>query len=167
MRRIVRRGIASLQVIVEAFKSADTVGIANVVRAVFEEYGFTWEPDGYCSDLYDVKGRYIDRNGAFWVARVGDEIVGCAGVTVHDGIGELHRMYLLKAHRGKGIGQQLLDMCAGEAKRRGASAMRIWSDVLLPDAHRLYVRNGFEQRGERICDDPDKSREYGFWKEPL
>lgn len=156
-----------LTVSIEAFEAGDAAAVVRVVRAVFDEYGFTWEPDGYCADIHDVPGHYVDRGSAFWVARVNGDVVGCAGVSVHDGVGELHRMYLLRAHRGQGIGQRLLDVCVDEVKRRGVEAMRIWSDVLLPDAHRLYLKNGFERRGERICDDPDQSREYGFWKEPL
>lgn len=153
--------------VIEAFESRDAAAVVAVVRAVFNEYGFTWEPDGYCADIHDVAGYYPGRGGAFWVARVAGRVVGCAGITVHDGIGELHRMYLLNAYRGRGIGRALLDACIEEVRRRGVTAMQIWSDVKLPDAHRLYLKNGFEQRGERICDDPDQSREYGFWKEPL
>ncbi len=50
---------------------------------------------------------------------------------------------------------------------KGATRMIAWGDVVLKDAHTLYRRNGFVQEGQRICNDPDKSRELGFWKEPL
>lgn len=156
-----------MSVVVRPFQISDGSGVVTVVRSVFDEYGFTWEDDGYCADLHDVRGHYLDRGGAFWVAQDSDRIVGCAGVTSHDGVGELHRMYVLATSRGQGIGQRLLDVCIDEIKGRGLAAMRIWSDVLLPDAHRLYMKNGFESRGERICNDPDQSREQGFWKEPL
>ncbi|MCA9255685.1 MAG: GNAT family N-acetyltransferase [Phycisphaerales bacterium] len=158
---------SDVEIIVDAFQAADAEHVVDVVRTVFAEYGFTWETGGYCADIYDIRGRYLDSGGAFFVARAGKAIVGCSGVTMHDGHAELHRMYLLKAFRGRGIGRRLLVACVEEARRAKAPAMRIWSDVLLPDAHRLYLRSGFQRRGERVCDDPDNSREYGFWKEPL
>lgn len=147
-------------------------GVVSVVRSVFDEYGFTWESDGYCRDLYEVESAYLDPGGMFWCAvemdASGDErVIGCAGVSFHDGHAELHRMYLARECRGRGIGRALLETCIGHAKSRSVAAMRAWSDVKLADAHRLYLRCGFARDGERICDDPDKSREYGFWKEPL
>mgnify|MGYP001184552599 CR=1 FL=1 len=144
-------------------------GVVAVVKSVFDEYGFTWEADGYCRDLYDVETAYLAIGGRFWCAVEGkaDRVIGCSGVTIHDGHGELHRMYLLAGERGRGIGRALLETCMEHVRASGVGAMRAWSDVKLPDAHRLYLKAGFVRDGERICDDPDKSREYGFWKEPL
>ena len=94
-------------------------------------------------------------------------VVGCVGVMPHGEECELHRMYLAAELRGRGLGRELLETAIEFARGKGCRAMRAWSDVKLTDAHRLYLRSGFVQSGERICDDPDKSREYGFWKEPL
>ncbi len=33
----------------------DSPAAAAVVRAVYEEFGFAWEPDGYHADLADVE----------------------------------------------------------------------------------------------------------------
>ena len=52
-------------------------------------------------------------------------------------------------------------------RSKGCERMVAWSDVKLTLAHRLYRRSGFVQEGERICDDPDSAREYGFWKSPI
>lgn len=139
----------------------------RVVQAVYEEYGFTWDADGYHRDLYNVESSYLQLGGMFWVLLAGVEVVGCVGVAVHGRDCELHRMYLLRAFRGRGLGRQLLQTALDFARTKGCRRMRAWSDVKLTDAHRLYAKCGFVQEGERICDDPDKSREYGFWKEPL
>ncbi|HWL95186.1 MAG TPA: GNAT family N-acetyltransferase [Phycisphaerae bacterium] len=147
-------------------------GVVYVVKSVFDEYAFTWEADGYCRDLYTVDEAYLRPGGLFWCAVEQDverrtRVIGCAGVSFHDGYSELHRMYLLSECRGRGIGRALLTTCLNGARERGSPAMRAWSDVKLENAHQLYVKTGFVRDGERICDDPDKSREYGFWKEPL
>lgn len=147
-------------------------GVLSTVRAVYDEYGFTWEADGYHRDLYDVEGHYLTPGGMFWAVldgqrTEGDLIVGCVGVLVHGRESELHRMYLLKAYRGRGLGRRLLETCIAYAKQHGCDSMRLWSDVKLVDGHRLYQKFGFVKQGQRICDDPDQSLEDGFLKEPL
>ncbi len=141
-------------------------GIVRVVRAVFDEYGFTWEADGYCRDLYDVRAHYL-RNGRFWTVLNGENVIGCAGVLVEDNRSELHRMYLLSTYRGRGLGRRLLETCIAYARDQSCQSMRAWSDVKLAGAHRLYRKLGFVYDGQRICDDPDQSVENGFLKEPL
>lgn len=162
-------------------------GVIAVVQDVHREYNFSWEAHGYHRDLYEIESTYLTFGGMFWSLLNGDRVVGCAGVTLHDRTrpahdpqgslpiertadlkyAELHRLYLLKETRGKGWGRRLLDLSIDHAKRSGCTRMIAWSDFVLKDAHGLYVRNGFVQEGWRICEDPDQSREHGFWKEPL
>jgi hypothetical protein len=40
--------------------------------------------------------------------------------------------------------------------------MELWSDKRFGPAHRLYGQFGAEVVGDRICDDPDKSPEWGL-----
>jgi putative acetyltransferase len=152
--------------VVVPYQVEHAAGVVAVVKTVFDEYGFTWEADGYCGDLYDVTGHYLD-DGMFRVVLDGERVIGCAGVLIAGERSELHRMYLLSSHRGRGLGRKLLEACLAFARERGCIAMRAWSDVKLTDAHKLYLKTGFQLTGQRICDDPDQSLENGFWKEPL
>ena len=149
------------------FRDEYAEGVIRVVKAVFDEYGFTWEADGYCSDLYDPRQYYISPGGMFWVVLDGVDVIGCVAVKLHAEQSELHRMYLLQSYRGRGLGRRLLETCLDYARQHHCASMRAWSDVKLPDAHRLYLKHGFVRDGERICDDPDQSREHGFWKGPM
>lgn len=142
-------------------------GVVAVVRAVHDEYGFSWEADGYHRDLYAIESHYVEPGGMFWVVLDGADVIGCAGVTMHGPECELHRMYLRQTYRGRGLGRRLLDVTMEFGRSRACHRMVAWSDVKLLDAHRLYRKVGFVQQGERICDDPDQAREYGFHKEPL
>ncbi len=142
-------------------------GVIAVVRAVYDEYGFTWEADGYHRDLYEIETSYLQRGGMFWVLLAGDKVIGCVGILPDGAECELHRMYLLPEYRGRGLGRRLLDTTIEYGRSQGCRRMRAWSDVLLTHAHTLYLKCGFVQEGERICDDPDQAREHGFWKEPL
>ena len=163
-------------------------GIVDVIRDVHVEYGFTWEADGYHRDLYRIEEDYLESGGAFWALVDGGKVVGCTGVTLHDrlrpahdpqGLGpierepklkycELHRLYLLSSSRGKGLGRRMLDASMEFGRAKGCTRMIAWSDVKLPHAHAMYKQAGFVQEpGTRLCNDPDKSLEYGFWKQPL
>lgn len=157
--------VGELQVL--AYEPALAAGIVEVVRRVHDEYGFTWDAGGYHRDLYDIDACYLKDGGMFWALCSGRGVVGCVGVTLHGSVCELHRLYLLREVRRQGWGRRLLHMTEDYGRLNGCRRMICWSDVLLKDAHRLYLHEGFTQEGERICDDPDQSREYGFWKEPL
>ena len=69
-------------------RAADSAAAAAVVRSVYDEYGFTWDEDGYHSDLRDVESAYA----AFFVAERDGRIVGTAGLSEH---GSLERLYVL------------------------------------------------------------------------
>jgi putative acetyltransferase len=164
--------------LIRRFREGDSTAVVDVVRRVFEEYGFAWEPHGYCEDL----GRIGEVYQAFWVVE-NDGIVGCVGFTEHpripgkagistivDGVEraaasdcELHRLYVLPEARGQGLGRKLTQTVLDEARRRGRSALELWSDKKLTHAHALYEALGARKIGERICPgDPDLSPEWGF-----
>jgi putative acetyltransferase len=135
--------------------SADSDAARSVVRAVFDEHGFTWDEHGYHADLHDVEASYV----AFWVAEADGRVVGTAGLTDR---GSLERLYVLPEARGTGTGSALLRTVADEARRRGHARLEIWSDKRFLDAHRLYERHGARVVGERVHDDPDSSHEWGL-----
>ena len=135
--------------------AADSKAAAAVVKAVYEEYAFTWDERGYHADLQDVEAAYA----AFFVAELHGRIVGTAGLSRS---GSLERFYVLPEARGAGVGSGLLRTVAEEARHRGHSQLEIWSDKRFEDAHRLYERHGARVVGERVHDDPDSSHEWGL-----
>ena len=48
--------------------NGDVEGIVRVVKAVYDEYGFTWDAEEYHADLYDPDGFYRNRGDVFLVA---------------------------------------------------------------------------------------------------
>lgn len=141
----------------------DFPAAAAVVRAVYEEFGFAWEPDGYHADLADIEAAF----DAFWVAELDGRVVGCAGIAsraleLPGSDCSLERLYVLREARGHGTGFALLEAALAGARERGRARMEIWSDKLLEDAHRLYVRFGARVVSERIGSDPDESAEWGL-----
>lgn len=162
----------------------DTESIVSIIRAVFDEYGFTWDEAGYNADLYDVEAQYWRTGGAFWVAESieGGEIFGTCGLHCFDRIRpaeepliqvadllripgadcSLERLYVNPERRRIGVGTTLFEHAIACAQDRGKRRMEIWSDKKLEDAHRMYQRFGASMVGERTCNDPDSSQEFGF-----
>ena len=160
----------------------DSVGAAEVVRLVFAEYAFTWEPEGYHADLHDLARHYLDSGHKFWVAE--DEagtIVGTGGLELFPLVqGEpgsltadlpprvagtdcsLARLYVRPDARRQGVGAALFEQTLAEARSLGRRAMEIWSDKAFGDAHRLYERYGAVVAGARISTDPDSAPEWGL-----
>jgi putative acetyltransferase len=161
----------------------DSDSVCEVVKAVYDEYGFTWDPDTYHADLYDLDGFYFDRGDLFWVAELDDKIVGTVALEFFDRIPgtlgtlterpeslprvagtdcSLERLYVHPEARRAGVGTQLVMLVLDEARRRERTNIEMWSDKRFGDAHRLYGRFGAEVVADRICDDPDVSPEWGL-----
>jgi putative acetyltransferase len=162
---------------------ADAPAVVRVVRAVYDEYGFTWDAASYHADLYDLQGYYLDRGHGFWVARdAADAVIGTVALELFDPvpgapgeavlIGEtirlggcdcaLERLYVHPAARRRGAGRALVETVLTEARGRGRRHLEIWSDKRFGEAHRLYHRLGAVPIAERICHDPDQSPEWGL-----
>lgn len=161
----------------------DATGVADCVREVYVEYGFTWDPDGYHADLFDLSRFEHETAGRFWAAEEAGTIIGCGGIgrfavipgevgTLVSYEGELRvagtncevlRMYVRPSARGRGIGSAIMQNILDSAREWGCLGLEIWSDKRFTEAHRLYERFGAVVVGERICDDPDESPEWGMW----
>ncbi|HVL40437.1 MAG TPA: GNAT family N-acetyltransferase [Fimbriimonadaceae bacterium] len=169
--------------VVREAEPSDAPAVVAVVKAVFDEYGFTWDQADYHADLYDLQAHYFERGLPFWVAEDTAGVVGTASLGLfdivpgspgqmveHEGqrrIGgcdcSLERLYVHPIGRRRGIGRALFEAVCAEARLRKRSLMEIWSDKRFQDAHRLYQRYGAEVAGDRICHDPDQSPEWGLY----
>ena len=80
--------------------------------------------------------------------------VGCVGLRdLGEGRGELKRMFVTPAYRGKGVGRLLLAAAAAGARERGYAALLLDTLGRLPHATRLYEQAGF-QRTAAYCENP-------------
>lgn len=160
---------------VRPFQSQDHAAVQVAVKAVYDEFGFTWEPEAYHADLFDIPGHYAH----FWVAELGGKVVGGVGLQPHlltpgkpGGItnrrvnatdAELVRLYLHPAAQKQGLGRALTQAVIDQARALNLQALELWSDKRFTDAHALYLKMGAQIVGERVCDDPDESPEWGLY----
>lgn len=161
----------------------DSPEVVRVIKAVYDEYGFTWDAEEYHADLYDLQGHYIDHGCPFFVAELpSGKLAGTAALELFPTIpGEtgtlttfndririagtdcsMERLYVDPDVRRLGVGRALALELVRSGTENGRSLMEIWSDKRFDKAHSLYKSMGATVVGDRICHDPDQSPEWGL-----
>jgi GNAT superfamily N-acetyltransferase len=79
----------------------------------------------------------------FFVARRNGLAVGCGGVLLADGFGELKRFFVSEAARGFGVGTRLVAAVEEAARLAGISVLRLETGVYSAAALALYRKTGF------------------------
>lgn len=113
------------------------------------------ELDAYQDGLYPPESRYALDLGSllqpkvlFMVAR--DErggALGCGAMVLHEGYGEIKRMYVSPSGRGQGLGRRLLAGLEVEALVTGCERAMLETGPYQPEALALYAAAGYERRG--------------------
>ena len=86
----------------------------------------------------------IDQGVAFFVLRSAGEPVGCGGVKLFGtDYGEIKRMYMRPAFRGRGLARAMLEHLASYSQSHGVSLLRLETGIHQHEAIGLYERAGF------------------------
>ena len=92
----------------------------------------------------------------FFVTRYEGELAGCGGIKMFGSdYGEVKRMFVRPAFRGKGLGKAMLRHLAEYARDQGAAVLRLETGIYEVEAIGLYERYGFKRRapfGEYVED---------------
>jgi DNA-binding MarR family transcriptional regulator len=84
--------------------------------------------------------------GAFLIAYVRGEPVGCGAVKHHPGApSDIKRMWVAESARGLGIGRRLLTELEERAARSGAAAARLDTNDALVEAIAMYRSAGYDE----------------------
>ena len=113
------------------------------------------ELDEHLGALYPAESRHgysvekLLREGvAFFVARYDGALAACGGVQlVGAGYGEVKRMYVRPAFRGRGLAKLILVHLTACARAHGMPALRLETGVHQREAIGLYERMGFAPIG--------------------
>jgi GNAT superfamily N-acetyltransferase len=85
-------------------------------------------------------------DGVFLVARQHDVILGCAGLRLlPEGIGEVKRVFVAPAARGRGLGARLMGQLEQIGRGHGLSALRLDTRHDLVESRRLYAALGYQE----------------------
>lgn len=137
---------------------ADGPADLGEVRALMEEYwaAFDLSPcfQGFAQELAELPGAYAPPAGALLLARVGDAVVGVVALRPmapdgnEDGAGEMKRLYVRPAFRGRGIARELVAAVLSEARARGYRVLRLDTLDRMAAARQLYAQLGFAAGAE-------------------
>ena len=96
------------------------------------------EFDGILSDLRE--------GGELWVAVRGTDPVGFVTVRLAENArAEIPHLYVRKSHRGRGIGQRLVEVAMEWARRRGRKWIRAMAVIENREALEFFTRIGFRR----------------------
>lgn len=109
--------------------------------------------NAYAASLYPAESNHMlpldeleQDSVSFFVARIGDTVLGCASLVRHaDGTAEIKRMFVDEAARGMRLGKHLLEALEKEAVRRGMSIIRLETGIYQPEAIGLYRKAGYQE----------------------
>jgi GNAT superfamily N-acetyltransferase len=107
-------------------------------------YQIDIDPDAMLEQAMEEGGKFAPPDGRLLLALDGDEAAGVVclrrGGT---GIGEIKRMYVRPAFRGRGIGALLVARVCEEARAVGYARLRLDSAPFMQAAHAVYHAVGF------------------------
>lgn len=84
--------------------------------------------------------------GRYMVGRVGAEVAAGGGLrTLRAGLGEIKRMYVVPAWRGRGVARLLLGALESEAVAMGLEHIRLDTGPKQPGARHLYLSSGYAE----------------------
>jgi putative acetyltransferase len=115
--------------------------------------------DAYQDGLYPAESRYAldleslkQPNVRFAVARDDDGVaVGCGAIVIGTEYGELKRMFVAPAYRGRGVAGRILTLLETSARESGCGVFMLETGPYQPEALGFYERSGYVRR-ERFGD---------------
>lgn len=95
-------------------------------------------------DLAMLPHPFVAPGGLLLLAADGDEPLGCGALlALEPGVGEIKRMYVRPAARGRGVGGALLRALLEQGAAMGFSRVRLDTAPELLEARAMYERFGF------------------------
>jgi putative acetyltransferase len=134
----------------------DIRALFDIIRAARAEHALDRGPAPLEPAEADIYERYQARRTLYFVAVIGGEVVGGAGIAPLAGSDpltcELQNMYLKPEARGQGVGALLLDSCLESARRFWY--VRCYAATIsgMIGALKLYSRNGFVELSGAVAD---------------
>lgn len=111
-----------------------------------DDYGIEFDVEAMLrSDLSDGQ-KFHPPDGRFYLVQCDGQIAGVGCLKRFDeGVGEVQRMYVPAAFRGRGVGRAIANRLIEDARSIGYRQLRLESLEFLDAAHSLYRSLGFHE----------------------
>ena len=125
-------------------------GVQELLRE-YTAWVFTLHPDSEQAreleqELAALPGIYAPPTGCLLLAVQDGQPAGCIALKGHDATsGELKRLYVRPAFRGRKIGRQLVAALIEEARKLGYRRLFLDTHISMTKAHKLYTAAGFRK----------------------
>ncbi|MCO5997545.1 GNAT family N-acetyltransferase [Actinoallomurus rhizosphaericola] len=137
------------------FRSATRNDVPAIVALLADDAigaGREGDIDAYWAAFADIDA---DPRNHLIVADVDGDVAGTLQLTFIPGLSrkgteraQIEAVRVGSAHRGRGLGHQMIEWAIGEARRRGCGLVQLTSDKRRGDAIRFYESLGFEATHE-------------------
>lgn len=137
-----------LPVQIRLIEPADNPALAVIIRHTLAEFGANHPGTVYYDSTTDALYELFRTPGSvYYVATMGDRLIGGAGIFPSDGLPEgvceLVKMYLLPEGRGQGLGRGLIEKALAFARESGYRQVYLETMPELRQAVRVYEKFGF------------------------
>lgn len=118
-------------------------------RRLVEEYAASLNVDlsfqSFGHEVENLASEYAAPTGAFLLAEESGAFSGCVAVRrFSDGVGEVKRLYVSPAARGRGVGRVLAEGIVAEARQLGYARLLLDTLPSMKEAQSLYTSLGFK-----------------------
>ena len=130
-----------------AARTDDLPVLLPLVRAFYAHFGYPYSEDEKRRALEELLGS--PALGTAWLVLVDGEVAGYSVFSHYFSLefggrtAFVDELYVVPAHRGRGVGTAFLELLAGEAQRCGLVALHLESEAHNTGATALYERLGF------------------------
>lgn len=140
---------------IRKIKEADNRQIAHLIRSILEDMAVPKEGTAYQDTALDNMYRtYQKPKSVFYVIDLQGKIVGCGGIAPLEqykgNLCELQKMYVSMEFRGKGLAQEIIEVCLDAAMGFGFKGCYLETLPSMQVAQILYRKNGFEYLKEPL-----------------
>jgi len=114
------------------------------------------QSDAYMAALYPAESNHLESAQAlrqshvlFVGAYIDGTLVGCGAVKTMDDdgtYGEIKRVFVLDAHRGKGLSKAIMQTLEAHLAASGVDLARLETGIHQPEALGLYAKLGYVER---------------------
>ena len=131
------------------FEIVEALGAGDVARCreLFVEYqegvGVSLCFQGFDRELMELPGDYAPPRGRLLIALAAGTPAGCVALRPRECRGEMKRLYVRAAHRGKDMGRALAMRVVAEARALGYRTLKLDTLPSMSAAQKLYAQMGF------------------------